>query len=260
MIFRPIITFLILVIIFLGGNLLGQTLEVCNGVKVEYVFSQKRNGQLISAKPEQVYFSGNESLSVISVSGERSIQQGTDNAGNSKVMMKLAEEGDSFVYTNYDSKEIKNKIRFFQEDFIVKDKVPQFEWSFTGETKIIATYKTTEATTSFRGRHYSVWFSSELPVNGGPWKFSGLPGIILEVKDSEDDFNWVCSSITELSERDNRLITEPFGRRIVSNDEFYDLMRGKLKSWMESIAVRANGSVTSEVTFDESSFLEVTKR
>ncbi|WP_187271155.1 GLPGLI family protein [Neolewinella aurantiaca] len=252
-------TILALGIILFSGSLIGQNLEACNGIKVEYIFSQKRNGRLISARPERVYFYRNKSLSVISVSGERSIQQDTDNAGNKKVVMKLAEEGDSFVYTDYANEEIKNKIRFFQEDFIVEDKVPQFKWSFTGKKKTIATYNTMEATTDFRGRHYSVWFSPDLPINGGPWKFSGLPGIILEVQDSEDDFNWVCSAITELSERDVKLIAEPSGRRIVTNDEFYDLMRNKLKSWMESIAVRANGSLTSEVSFDESSFLEVTK-
>lgn len=39
------------------------------------------------------------------------------------------------------------------------------------------------ATTSFRGKIWKVWFSPELPFAVGPWKFAGVPGLILKAED-----------------------------------------------------------------------------
>lgn len=34
------------------------------------------------------------------------------------------------------------------------------------------------ATTQFRGLTYTAWFALDIPINEGPWKFHGLPGLI----------------------------------------------------------------------------------
>ena len=40
------------------------------------------------------------------------------------------------------------------------------------------------AKTNFRGRSYEVWFTNKIPTFAGPWKFHGLPGLIIEISDS----------------------------------------------------------------------------
>lgn len=47
----------------------------------------------------------------------------------------------------------------------------------------ILDYKCIKATTRFRGRDYTAWVTKELPINDGPWKFYGLPGLILQIED-----------------------------------------------------------------------------
>jgi GLPGLI family protein len=251
---------LLLFLVGYAHSVKSQAVDLYDGLKIEYVFSQKKNEQLVSAKPEVVYISRSSSLSIISNIEERSIEREIDSDGTIKVEMKLTEDGDSFVYTDFRNNLIINKQRFFKEDFLIEDVIPEFDWKITGKEKDIANYVAYEATTNFRGRSYSAWFAPDLSLNGGPWKFSGLPGVILEVNDHNNNFSWNCSAVMNLTSDEKVKISRPSGRRKVSNDAFYDLMRDKIKSWLESIAVRANGAVISEVVLDESSFLEVTKK
>lgn len=57
------------------------------------------------------------------------------------------------------------------------------EWEIEAETKEVAGYTSQKATTTFAGRNYTAWFTPEIPISDGPYKFSGLPGLILELYD-----------------------------------------------------------------------------
>lgn len=64
-----------------------------------------------------------------------------------------------------------------------------FNWKIHSETrKNIGGYSCIKATTKFRGRHYIAWFSEEIPINDGPYKFNGLPGLILQVEEIKGNF------------------------------------------------------------------------
>lgn len=79
--------------------------------------------------------------------------------------------------------------------FIVQEKKYPFKWTIHNETKKIGNFNCTKATTYFRGRNYIAWFTSEIPLNAGPWKFSGLPGFIIEVQDFDAIFSWKVKTI-----------------------------------------------------------------
>lgn len=53
------------------------------------------------------------------------------------------------------------------------------------------------------GRQWIAWFTSEIPLSEGPYKFGGLPGLILEVADSEGDYRYTCIGIANLSAGEN---------------------------------------------------------
>jgi len=72
------------------------------------------------------------------------------------------------------------------EPFIYDDSV-EIDWKIKSETKMIADLKCTRATASFRGRRYEAWFAPEIPVPYGPWKFNGLPGLIVKLKDKKEE-------------------------------------------------------------------------
>ena len=62
------------------------------------------------------------------------------------------------------------------------------QWQITTDTMTCLNYLCQKATGDFRGRNYEAWFAPDLPVNDGPWKFSGLPGLILYVTDSSRQY------------------------------------------------------------------------
>lgn len=68
-------------------------------------------------------------------------------------------------------------------------------WEILKETKTVAGYMCQKARTEFLGRTWVVWFAVELPVSDGPWKLHGLPGLILEAHDAEDEFHFTCIEI-----------------------------------------------------------------
>jgi len=79
--------------------------------------------------------------------------------------------------------------------FLVKDNYTDLKWDITKETKEVAGYICTKATTNFRGRQWIAWFAPEIPVALGPWKLHGLPGLILEASDSTKTYTIIAEKV-----------------------------------------------------------------
>ena len=75
----------------------------------------------------------------------------------------------------------------------------KLEWAISSDTASFLDYHCQKATLKFRGRNYEAWFTPQIPVNDGPWKFFGLPGLILKVKDTENQFDLECIGLENLS-------------------------------------------------------------
>jgi len=57
------------------------------------------------------------------------------------------------------------------------------KWNILAEFNNILGYDVQKATTEFGGRKWIAWFAKEIPVQSGPYKFFGLPGLILKIED-----------------------------------------------------------------------------
>ncbi|TCC98297.1 GLPGLI family protein [Pedobacter psychroterrae] len=78
-----------------------------------------------------------------------------------------------------------------------EDKVGKLNWELVEVTDTIAGYPCQKAILKFRGRNYAAWFTTEIPVSDGPWKFSGLPGLILKVEDADQLFSFSLIGLTQ---------------------------------------------------------------
>ena len=73
------------------------------------------------------------------------------------------------------------------------DDTPKLVWDIQPDKQKIGEYNAQKATTTYGGRQWTAWFSSDLPFSDGPYKFFGLPGLIVKVEDSDKDYSWVLS-------------------------------------------------------------------
>jgi len=74
--------------------------------------------------------------------------------------------------------------------FLIEDKLPKIEWQLTSEKKEFENLVCYKATTQFRGRNWTVWYCPDIPIIYGPWKFYGLPGLIVEAKEETHRFSF----------------------------------------------------------------------
>ena len=70
-----------------------------------------------------------------------------------------------------------------------------FDWQLQDGDSIVCGYLCNKAISTFRGRTWTVWYTLDLPYSDGPWKFCGLPGLVLYAYDSEDKFRFNCIGI-----------------------------------------------------------------
>lgn len=79
--------------------------------------------------------------------------------------------------------------------FCYEENKPSLNWKILNNRKVIANYSCQNATAEFRGREYEAWFTTEVPFSDGPYKFGGLPGLIIEIQDSERHYVFKCIGI-----------------------------------------------------------------
>ena len=68
-------------------------------------------------------------------------------------------------------------------------------WIIDKDTQTICGYLCKKAVTTFRGRNYTAWYTEQIPISDGPWKFWGLPGLILKVLDEKNEYEFTCAAI-----------------------------------------------------------------
>lgn len=74
------------------------------------------------------------------------------------------------------------------------------DWKILPETTKIGDYKTQKAETNFGGRTWFAWFTTDVPIQDGPYKFSGLPGLIVKLEDSKGDYSFDLKESKKIAE------------------------------------------------------------
>lgn len=94
--------------------------------------------------------------------------------------------------------------------FRYTEDTPKLKWKITDEKKKVLDYECKRATCSFRGREYEAWFTDDIPLSYGPWKLGGLPGLILEVADTKNEYRFTATGIEKPKEaKCIQLLDEP---------------------------------------------------
>jgi GLPGLI family protein len=108
------------------------------------------------------------------------------------------------VITFFAKKQINVRYRteFDMTNLCYAEAMPDIQWNLCDGQKDILGYNCQKAECRFRGRDYIAWYTVDIPLSSGPYKFRGLPGLILGISDAANDYNWECIGIQKEGNND----------------------------------------------------------
>ncbi len=97
----------------------------------------------------------------------------------------------SSIYKNVPTAPQITQLETLNKQKVMTIQAPVIAWTIVSNTdSTIQGYRCTKATTRFEGRNYVAWFTPDIPIADGPYKFSGLPGLIVKISDTKGEHHF----------------------------------------------------------------------
>lgn len=94
-------------------------------------------------------------------------------------------------------------------------------WTVGDSTINILGYECVKAEMDYHGRHWTAWFSPEIPLQDGPWKLCGLPGLILAAEADNGKYKFEATGL--------ETIDQPFPKKIYGHELSEKIARKELR-------------------------------
>ncbi|BEV03603.1 GLPGLI family protein [Chryseobacterium gambrini] len=106
-----------------------------------------------------------------------------------------------------------------KESFQYSENQPTINWKLEKETKQILGYTCNKATTEFRGRKFTAWYTKDIPINNGPYIYNGLPGLIMELEDKKEHYHFTAIALDK----------KPINIYLRNEDKIFKISREKYR-------------------------------
>ncbi len=190
------------------------------------------------------------------------------NGGGMRMWSSMMGSGGTY-YKNVKQKMYTIDKEFMGKQFLVRDSLPKLQWKMEGESRLIGGYNCFKATATLtitepdfnalrpkredekkkeedtkekktnlldnlmapKEATITAWYTPEIPVNQGPDKYWGLPGLILEINDGKTVI--LCSKIV-LNPKEKTIIKPSTTGKVISQKDYDETVVKKTKEFMES--------------------------
>lgn len=125
---------------------------------------------------------------------------------------------------------------------------PKFNWKISNDKQKIGEYEAQKATTEFGGRKWTAWFTESIPFPDGPYKFSGLPGLIVKIEDAEKNFSWLLTANKPLKEFEELSYSEKLSAQFGARNDVTIINRDKFESSFEEYKKDPFASIRAQIT------------
>jgi GLPGLI family protein len=134
------------------------------------------------------------------------------------------------TYNDLTENNVVSQKTFFNEVFLLTDFNRKIKWKFTNETREIAGYLCHRANGIVLDSIYVVaFYADKIPVSGGPERFSGLPGMILEVALPHENITWYATKVVDTQIPINS-IKPPQKGKALNIQQFNEILQPIIKS------------------------------
>lgn len=142
------------------------------------------------------------------------------------------------IYKNWPKKDIVSLTAYDDNKHYQSVQPLSLNWKLEESKKdsIIAGYHCKRASTNFAGRKYIAWYTMQIPVNEGPYKFSGLPGLIVRIRDTRNEHRFTLTSVKKL---------KYFQPVVFSNDAYISVTPSEYVQILKNKINRLSGFIQS---------------
>ncbi len=120
------------------------------------------------------------------------------------------------------------------------ESLAEMVWEVGDSVKTVLGYECVMAETDYHGRHWTVWFTPDIPIQDGPWKLCGLPGLILEASESTGQHQFIATGI----ESSNQEIVPIYNPKKYDKMNRKDMLRG-MRQYLTNGATMVNAFISN---------------
>lgn len=124
------------------------------------------------------------------------------------------------VYKNYPEGKLTHLDKVCMDWLCYEENIPQLNWELTDSITTVLGYECRGAECDFRGRKWIAFYTEDIPVMDGPWKFSGLPGLIMKASDDKEHYKFECIGIKSVGHRPITIYKVPYNK--TNRSKYYD--------------------------------------
>ena len=147
-----------------------------------------------------------------------------------------------YQYPN--EKKLLTKNKLMTNNYAIESPMPAIDWKTSSDTATFGGLHCQKANGHFKGRDYTVWFCPDLPVHTGPWKLNGLPGVIVDARDTKGEVVFQFDGV------EKAVPTSPGNQQTTEEKDLPPILRG-LNDDMNLIAPPPGTIKTTQKEFDK---------
>jgi len=149
--------------------------------------------------------------------------------------------GGNGIVKDLSKKEYSKRANLMDKSYLIKDKLTEYKWQLTRETKKLIGFDVKKATAIIDSTKSLVaWYAPSIAIKDGPGIYNGLPGLILELeiinnsKSEKKSFGNTTIRATEVKEvPDMKPIEKPKEKNVITEKEFEELAKKQMERFKE---------------------------
>ncbi len=143
-------------------------------------------------------------------------QGGLQNVRSININKSNMGSGGIYEIYKFDDGKIRFQKKFLREIYGYEEDMTKLNWTVTENTEKYGRYNCQLAKVNYGGRNWNALFTTDVPVNNGPYKFSGLPGLIVKMWDDKNQCVFELAEIKNITDANSSITAA----QIVGKKEF----------------------------------------
>ncbi|MDG1277829.1 MAG: GLPGLI family protein [Algoriphagus sp.] len=148
------------------------------------------------------------------------------------------------IHKSWKDEQITFYQNLFFDNYVFIQPLKMNGWKIEKEFKDILGLKCQKASIDYSGRSFIAWFTEDIPMSDGPYVFNGLPGLILEVKDTQNYYSFELVGVQKsIVEMDKRVLPKTIS---LSKNQFFLTKKALYKDVRKALLGKPAGSTSDE--------------